>query len=78
MHEVLLDEANYNYNGMIIGVFELLEAGREKSLADKKSIDANHNLLKAELNLRSSALGRTVGAETGTMATDAVKKPKGH
>jgi outer membrane protein TolC len=78
MHEVLLDEANYNYNGMIIGVFELLEAGREKSLADKKSIDANHNLLKAELNLRSSVLGRTVGAETGTMATDAVKKPKGH
>ena len=78
MHEVLLDEANYNYNGMIIGVFELLEAGLEKSLADKKSIDANHNLLKAELNLRSSVLGRTVGAETGAMATDAVKKPKGH
>jgi outer membrane protein TolC len=78
MHEVLLDEANYNYNGMIIGVFELLEAGREKSLADKKSIDANHNLLKAELNLRSSALGRSVGAETGAIATNAVKKPKGH
>lgn len=37
MHEMLLDEANYNYNGMIIGVFELLEAGREKSLADKKT-----------------------------------------
>ena len=44
MHEVLLDEANYNYNGMIIGVFELLEAGREKSIADKKCIDANQTL----------------------------------
>ena len=49
MYETLLDEATYNYNGMIIGVFELVQVGQEKSSAEIRAIDALQNLYLAEL-----------------------------
>ena len=78
MHETLLEEATYNYNGMIIGVFELLEAGREKSLAETNGIEANHNLLVSELNLKNVALGKPANVETGAISATKIKKKKGH
>ena len=44
---------------MIIGVFELLQVGREMSAAESSSVDAKQNALAAEITLRSTALGRT-------------------
>lgn len=59
MKEALMEEANYEYNGMIISVFELLQVGREMSAAESSSVDAKQNALAAEITLRSTALGRT-------------------
>ena len=61
MHEILLEEATYNYNGMIIGIFELMQSGLEKSTAEIKATDALQNLFTAELNLNSVFLGRKLG-----------------
>ena len=78
MHEILLEEATYNYNGMIIGVFELMQIGLEKSTAEIKAIDALQNLYTAELNLNSVAVGRKLGAKSRTTEIESNKAKKGH
>ena len=78
MHETLLEEATYNYNGMIIGVFELMQSGLEKSTAEIKAIDALQNLFTAELNLNSVAVGRKFGARSRTIPIASNKAKKGH
>jgi outer membrane protein TolC len=78
MHEILLEEATYNYNGMIIGIFELMQIGLEKSTAEIKAIDALQNLYTAELNLNSVAVGRKLGAKSRTTEIASNKAKKGH
>ncbi len=78
MHETLLEEATYNYNGMIIGVFELMQSGLEKSTAEIKAIDALQNLFAAELNLNSVSVGRKLGAKSRTTEIASKKAKKGH
>ena len=77
MHEILLEEATYNYNGMIIGIFELMQVGLEKSTAEIKAIDALQNLFTAELNLNSVAVGRKLGAKSRTTEIASNKAKKG-
>ena len=43
MQETLLEEANYNYNGMIIGVFELLQTGTAKASAGNQRNNLKQN-----------------------------------
>ena len=78
MHEILLEEATYNYNGMIIGIFELMQIGLEKSTAEIKAIDALQNLFAAELNLNSVSVGRKLGAKSRTTEIASKKAKKGH
>ena len=78
MHEILLEEATYNYNGMIIGIFELMQSGLEKSTAEIKATDALQNLFIAELNLNSVAVGRKLGAKSRTTPIASNKAKKGH
>jgi outer membrane protein TolC len=78
MHEILLEEATYNYNGMIIGIFELMQSGLEKSTAEIKATDALQNLFTAELNLNSVVLGRKLGAKSRTTEIASNKAKKGH
>ncbi len=78
MHEILLEEANYNYNGMIIGIFELMQSGLEKSTAEIKAIDALQNLFIAELDLNGVAVGRKLGAKSRTTEVASSKAKKGH
>ena len=76
--EILLEEATYNYNGMIIGIFELMQSGLEKSTAEIKATDALQNLFTAELSLNSVVLGRKLGAKSRTTEIASNKAKKGH
>ena len=78
MYETLLDEATYNYNGMIIGVFELVQVGQEKSSAEIKAIDALQNLYLAELKLKSVLVGGRMGLASKAISEAPAMEAKGH
>lgn len=78
LHETLLDEANYNYNGMIIGVFDLLQAGVEKSLVELRALDSKHNVLMSSLSLQSVAIGKPVGVTPNGLSASVAKQDEEH
>ena len=78
MYETLLDEATYSYNGMIIGVFELVQVGQEKSSAEIRAIDALQNLYLAELKLKSVLVGGRMGLENNAISEAPEMEAKGH
>lgn len=78
MQETLLEEANYNYNGMIIGVFELLQAGRAKASAQNADISARQNALAATVNLYSVLAGNQSEMEFETISAGETRQDKGH
>ncbi len=78
MREILLEEATYNYNGMIIGVFEVLQVGRDLAMAQQSSIDAMHNLLSAEIAMDSVVMGRPISASTVPISTTSNSAGAGH
>ncbi len=78
MQETLLEEANYNYNGMIIGVFELLQAGTAKASAEINAITAKQNTLAAAVNLYSVLAGNQSDMEFDTISASETRQDKGH
>ena len=78
LQETLLDEANYNYNGMIIGVFDLLQAGVDKSLAELRALDSKHNVLMSSLSLHSVAIGKPVGVTPNGLSASVAKQDEEH
>lgn len=78
MKETLMEEANYEYNGMIIGVFELLQVGRELSAAESSSVDAKQNALGSEIRMRSTALGRTSSSQQIKLGASTAAAEGGH
>lgn len=78
MTETLMEEANYEYNGMIIGVFELLQIGRQFAAAEISSIDAKRNALVSEITMKSNALGRTSKVKVITTGASSVAADAGH
>ena len=78
MQEALLEEANYNYNGMIIGVFELLQAGRAKASAEANAIIAKQNTLAAAVNLYSVLAGNQSDAKLDTISSGEMRQDEDH
>jgi outer membrane protein TolC len=78
MQETLLEEANYNYNGMIIGVFELLQTGTAKASAEINAITAKQNTLAAAINLYSVLAGNQSDMEFDTISASETRQDKGH
>ena len=78
MQEALLEEANYNYNGMIIGVFELLQAGRAKASAEANAIIAKQNTLAAAVNLYSVLAGNQSDAKLDTISSGETRQDEDH
>lgn len=58
MRETLAEESVYQYNGMLIGTFELLAESRSQVQAIEVGIDAHANFLRAQLALESTLLGK--------------------
>ncbi len=78
MQETLLEEATYNYNGMIIGVFELMQAGRDMAAAQQSAIDAKRNVLNAEIAMNSVVMGRPIDASTTKISASSASADAGH
>ncbi len=78
MQDTLLEEANYNYNGMIIGVFDLLQAGGAKASAQNADISARQNALAATVNLYSVLAGNQSEMELDTISAGETRQDKGH
>jgi outer membrane protein TolC len=78
LRKAIADEMLLKYNGMLIGVFELLADAREQIGSVILAIDAQRDFWLADAALKASLLGKpTVGAATAS-ATPAAAASSGH
>ncbi len=56
----IAEESVLQYNGMLIGVFELLAAARAQSASVEQAIEAERDFWRAEAALRASLLGQPI------------------
>ena len=71
LHKVISEENMLRYNGMLIGVFELLADAREQIASVVQAIDAQQDFWLADADLQAALIGRPlarVASETGSMA----------
>ena len=67
-----MDENVLRYNGMIIGVFELLADAREQVKSVMAALDAERNFWLADAALKASIIGKPMAAESMPMATPTI------
>jgi len=68
LRKTIAEESLLRYNGMIVGVFELLTDAREQITTVMAAIDAEQQFWLAEASLQSAFAGRPVEAVTRGMA----------
>lgn len=75
LQQTIADENILRYNGMIIGVFELMADARQQMNAVRAAIDAQQQFWRADAALQASLIGRPAGvslnALTGSASSDA-------
>ena len=78
MQETLLEEATYQYNGMIIGVFEYAQAGKEMADIQQAAIDAKRNYMISEISMKSIIMGRPIEASLTAPSAKQATPRAGH
>ena len=78
MREALLEETTYNYNGMIVGVFDLLQSAQDLARAQVDWVDAKSNYAKAAISLASEQIGRPMGFRQATIRAAESAASGGH
>ena len=79
LRKTIAEESLLRYNGMIIGVFELLADAREQITTVMAAIDAEQQFWLAEASLQSAFAGRPVAAVTlGVAAAKPAEAAGGH
>ena len=68
LQQHISEENVLNYNGMIIGVFELLDDSRTQIAAVQSSIEATRQFWMADAALRSSMMGKPMAMVVGMSA----------
>jgi hypothetical protein len=66
------EESLLRYNGMLIGVFELLADARESVAAVNAAIDAQRDFWLADANLQAAQNGAAAGMRTAAGAAPAM------
>jgi hypothetical protein len=66
LRKAIADEMLLRYNGMLIGVFELLADAREQVMSVNQSIEASRDFWIAESHFQQALVGGT--ASGGTLA----------
>lgn len=66
LRQAMADENQLRYNGMLIGVFELLAEARDQVTSVRGAIDAQQQFWLADAALAASVMGRPTGASTPT------------
>ncbi|NLF53923.1 MAG: TolC family protein, partial [Thauera phenolivorans] len=60
LHQNITEESVLQYNGMLIGVFELLAAARSQSASVAQAIEAERDFWRADAALKASLLGQPI------------------
>ena len=60
LYQNITEESVLQYNGMLIGVFELLAAARSQSASAVQAIEAERDFWRAEAALKASLLGQPI------------------
>ncbi|ASJ73710.1 TolC family protein [Granulosicoccus antarcticus] len=75
----LISEENVmQYNGMLIGVFELLADSRTQTSSIMSAIEASEQFWMADAALQAAMMGRPMDASVGTMAAAGGGEEAGH
>ena len=64
LHQNITEESVLQYNGMLIGVFELLVAARSQSASAVRAIEAERDFWRTEAALKASLLGQPIAPLT--------------
>lgn len=64
LHQNITEESVLQYNGMLIGVFELLVAARSQSASVVRAIEAERDFWRADAALKASLLGQPIAPLT--------------
>lgn len=78
LRKVIADENVLRYNGMLIGVFELLADARDQVSAVSAAIQADQQFWLAEAALQANLLGRPAGAPMLAVTGTASAATAGH
>ena len=79
LRKAIADEMLLKYNGMLIGVFELLADSRSQIAAVMQAIDAQRDFWLAEASLKATLVGRPLaGTAMDTKPASAAASPGGH
>jgi outer membrane protein TolC len=80
LRQAMAEENVLRYNGMLIGVFELLADSREQIASVMAAINAQQQFWLADAGLSSSLLGKpmAMGATTATMTSSTGMEGMGH
>ncbi len=78
LRKAIADEMLLKYNGMLIGVFELLADSREQIGSVIQAIDAQRDFWLADAVLNATLLGAPSGAVMMNAVTPAATKSEGH
>ena len=74
----MTEESVLQYNGMLIGVFELLAAAREQSASVVQAIEAERDFWRAEAALKASLLGQPIAPLTLQSGASPAQAGGGH
>jgi hypothetical protein len=78
LRKAISEENLLRYNGMLIGVFELLADAREQIVSVIQAIDAQREFWLADAALQAALIGEPIAASpTGIEATSAADR-RGH
>lgn len=69
LRKVISDENQLRYNGMIIGIFELLADSRDQVITVMAAIDAEQQFWLADAALQASLIGRPTNTSLSTKST---------
>lgn len=78
LRKVMAEENILRYNGMIIGVFELLADARDQVSAVISAIAADQQFWLADAALRANLMGRPMSASVSSLAATPSAAPAGH
>lgn len=78
MQEILAEENTYRYNGMFIGVFELIADSKQQINAFESAIDAKADFWKAQANLDATLIGQPMNASLSSLNSGTATKADVH
>lgn len=78
MQEIMAEENTYRYNGMFIGVFELIADSKNQIAAFENAIQAKADFWKAQANLDANLIGHPINSALTPMTANSAAKTDAH